>query len=119
MLAPQRIHLVLLVFRPDGWNPTIGVGTLAVAVLPAEHLAGERHGDPAPYDQRGAVERSDDAARRREGALHVVEQEDDDVLADGELTVGKQLEQYRPDQRIIGRQYGDVGQGEKSRAEVR
>src|SRR4051794_36707520 len=29
VLSPQHIHLVLRVFRPDGWEPTVRVETLA------------------------------------------------------------------------------------------
>src|SRR5216683_4779206 len=96
---PYELH------RPERSRQRGGRPRLTVAVLPAKHLAGERHGDPPLGYQRGAVERGDDAARRRKGALHVVQQEDDDVLTDGELTVGKKLEQHRADQRIVGRQY--------------
>src|SRR5476649_3072621 len=45
VLASQHVHLVLLVFRPDGWEPTVRVGTLASIRIIASSLAQRR---PAP-----------------------------------------------------------------------
>jgi hypothetical protein len=70
------------------------------------------------WGERGRVGGDDAAPRRREGTLHVVEEEDDDIFADGELAVGEELEQHRADQGVIGRRHRDIRHGDQARAQI-
>lgn len=65
------------------------------------------------------VERVDEITRRGEGALHTQCQRLDRAGVDDELTIDKELDQQRPQQRIVGRSDLGLRRQAQAREQVR